>query len=103
MKELTEKTRAVAKKMPIQWSTPIRFIDLVEEIGELANALLGEWQEKPPLGRKDDVEDALCDILYDLLLLSHDFDIDLEKSYLKSLKKLDERIKKGEFDIKSKS
>jgi len=98
MKELTEKTRAVARKFPKQWSPPIRFIDLVEEVGELANALLGEWKEKPPSGIKSEVEDSLCDILYDLLLLAHDFDIDLKKSYLKMLEDLDKRIEAGKFD-----
>ena len=99
MKELTEKTRVVARKFPKQWSAPIRFIDLVEEVGELANALLGEWHEKPDSGIRSEIEDSLCDILYDLILISHDFDIDLKKSYLKMLKDLDKRVESGEFNI----
>lgn len=98
MKELTDKTRAVARKFSKQWSTPIRFIDMVEEVGELANALMGQWQEKPHNRIKATVEDSLCDILYDIILLAHDFNIDLEKSYLKMLKELDKRVGRGEFN-----
>jgi len=98
MKELSEKTIAIARKFPRKWSIPIRFVDMVEEVGELANALLGKWGEKPPATIRAEVEDSLCDILYDLILLSHEYDIDLRKSYLKMLSELEARLEKGEFN-----
>ncbi len=45
-----------------------------------------------------DVADALADILYDLILLARDYDMDLEKEYVEMLVSLEKRIKKGEFN-----
>lgn len=102
LKQLTAKTIVVNKKFKNwrKWDKKTRFINLVEEIGEIANAILVEEGKKPKrtLFKGNSLIDALCDTLYDLLVLAHQYGVDLEKEYLKMLKKLERRIKSGEFD-----
>lgn len=97
--QLTDKTIKVTKKFPVKWNKRTRFIDLVEEIGEIANAILVKEKQKPKatLHRDNSLPDALSDTLYDLLMLAYAYGIDLEKEYLKMLKRLEKRIKAGEF------
>lgn len=102
LKELTEKSKKIAKKFPkkFQWGQKERFIDLVEEVGELANAILVYEKNKPKkvLFKGNSIADALCDILFDLLVLADYYGVELEREYPKMLKRLEERIKKGEFE-----
>jgi len=97
--KLTDKTIRITKKFPIKWNKKTRFIDLVEEIGEIANAILVKEGQKPKktLHEGNSLPDALCDTFYDLLLISYQYGIDLEKEYLVMLKRLEKRIKAGEF------
>jgi len=74
-----------------------RLLDLVEEVGELANAVLVEEGHKSEGRRKADLKDSVCDVLFDLVLLAEQYGIDLGEEYGKMLKELEERIKRGEF------
>lgn len=102
LKQLTQETKAIVKKFPkkYSWNKKDRFIELVEEIGELANAILIEEKKKPKseLFRGNSLVDALSDILFNLLVLADTYGIDLDKEYPKMLKRLEERIKSGEFE-----
>lgn len=102
LRKLTEKTKKVSGGFPqrFQWDKKERFIDLVEEVGELANALLIEEKKKPQrvLHPGNSIADALCDLLFDLLLLADLYEVDLEKEYPAMLKRLKERIKSGQFE-----
>ena len=66
LKDLAEKSKRIAGKFPqkFQWGKKERFIDLVEEVGELANALLVDGKNKPlrTLHQGNSVADALCDL-----------------------------------------
>ena len=102
LKDLIKKSKKISKQFPkkFQWDGKERFIDLVEEVGELANAILVYEKNKPKrtLFKGNSVVDALCDILIDVLLLADSYGIDLDAEYPKMLKRLKRRIKKGEFD-----
>lgn len=101
LKQLTEKTKKIVKKFPkkFTWGKKERYMDLVEEVGELANAILVEEENKPKgvLFKNNSVADAICDLLFDLLVLADLYGVDLDKEYLKMLKRLEKRIKDGEF------
>jgi len=101
LKDLTQKSKKVAGQFPkkFQWQAKERFIDLVEEVGELANAILVQERNKPKrvLFKGNSITDALCDILFDLLVLADYYRVNLEKEYPKMLKRLEGRIKRGEF------
>jgi NTP pyrophosphatase (non-canonical NTP hydrolase) len=79
-----------------------RTLDLVEEVGELANAvLLVEKRKKVTPAHKQrsvtDIADALSDMLFNMVVLAEDYNIDLIKDYERMLVELKKRIKKGEF------
>lgn len=102
LKQLTEKTKKIVKKFPkkFTWDKKERFIDLIEEVGELANAILVEEEKKPKrtLFKNNSVADACCDLLFDLLVLADLYGVDLDKEYPRTLKRLGKRIKDGEFE-----
>jgi NTP pyrophosphatase (non-canonical NTP hydrolase) len=102
LKALTKKTMQVNKQFKNwkSWDTKTRFVDLIEEIGELANAILTKEKAKgsKPGRQKEGFKDSLCDCLYDILILAAEHNVDLEKEYLTMLSDLKKRIKSGEFD-----
>jgi len=99
IKKLQTQTKTIAQKFPKEFDKKTRFIDLVEEIGELANAILIAEKDKPKnrAFQLDGLKDSLCDVLADILLLASDYNIDLDIEYQKMLQQLEERITKGEF------
>ncbi len=48
------------------------------------------------------IANALGDILYDVMLLAEEYDLVLDDEYQKVLKELEERNKKGEFNVSEK-
>lgn len=80
-----------------------RLIDLVEEVGELAQAIhivegFKKTNDPKKSKTKEDVADAICDILYELILLAKDYQLDLPQEYQEMLVRLNERVDNGEFD-----
>ena len=99
LNEAVIKTKKVKDKMPGEpWGIYQRFNDLVEETGELANAIQVKEGWKTKNRAKADLVDSVCDVLYSIFLVAEHYDIDLEKEYSKVLKEIDARRKKGGFD-----
>ncbi|MFC1629803.1 MazG-like family protein [Patescibacteria group bacterium] len=97
--KLTKKTKKVAKKFPgKQWKPEIRTLDLVEEIGELCNAILIKEKHKGEKRAKIDLTDSIVDILFDLVLLADYYKIDIDKEYSKMINDIEKRQKRGEFN-----
>ncbi len=102
MKNIIDNTRKIVETFPQKMGVEERFIDLVEEVGELAQAILitrGKKYTNDPRKQKtiEDVADALSDILFNLIVLADGLEIDLEREYQQMLKRLQERLDKGEF------
>ena len=93
------RTRQVADKMPPpKWGAHQRFVELVEEVGELANAIQTEEGYKTSKRKKSEIVNSVCDCLYELFLIAGIYNVDLEKEYPEVLKEIDERRKQGEFE-----
>lgn len=76
-------------------TTPFRLLDLVSEIGEVAKdaTKTSEYGESP-----DDLEvkrDEIGDVLFSLLAVSNDLDIDAEKAFQEAMEKYERRISDG--------
>ena len=98
LKDLSKKTLKISKTFGgPEWSAEARLIDLMEEVGELSNAILVKEGYKNKKRAKAELEDSLCDVLYELLILSELYGIDLEREYVNKLKRLEQRIKQREF------
>ena len=101
MDKLQEKTIDLAKDFSGLKKKEHIFMDLIEETGELATAIL--YTEKIKKGKnngklsRDDIADALADMLFDMFLLADKYDIDLNKEYQRIIERLKMRVKKGEF------
>lgn len=100
--ELIEMTRHVNATFEHQMDARDRMLDLVEEVGELAQALLiveGRKKTNDPAKQKtkEDIADALCDVLYNLIILSQDYKLDLPSEYQAMLDRLQVRVAQGEF------
>lgn len=107
MKPLTlnqaiEKTKEVTVHMPNAkgWTIHTRFVELVEEVGELANAIQTEEGYKTEKRRKSEVINSVCDSLFELFSIADYYKIDLDKEYPAVLEEINERRKSGEFDPK---
>lgn len=85
-------------KSPKEWTSHNRFAALVEEIGELANAIQTTEGYKSNKRKKSEIADSVCDILYEVFMMASVYKVDLDKEYPKVLRQLEERIKAGEFD-----
>lgn len=95
--ELIKQTKKVHRKFPRKWDKKTQFINLVEEIGELANAILLKSSDKPEKRRRADLEDSFADLLFALIVTAEEYEIDLEKSLKQTLDAIEKRQKKGEY------
>ncbi len=101
LNEAVRETKKVCSSIPTPkgkgWDAKTRFIDLVEEVGELANAIMLEHGDKAEKRRKAELIDSVCDTLFDLLMLADAYGIDLDKEYPKVLEQITNRVKDGGF------
>lgn len=104
MKELQKRTDSLNKKFektlpgPIgKWDARTYLIDLMEEVGELSNAILVKDGNKSSKRKKSEIDNSLADIQFALFMLANRYEIDLENEYEKVLDELEERLERGEF------
>lgn len=100
--ELIKRTRELTRRFGKQLDKRDRLLDLVEEVGELAQAVLIVEKRKtmkdPAKQRAvEDVADAICDSLFDLIMLAEEYGLDLGKEYGEMLDRLEKRLDSGEF------
>ncbi len=98
MKKITERVQKIAKLFPNAMNKEQRFINLVEEVGELANAIAIVEKHKSKKRKRSDLRDSFADTLYNLIILASLYDIDLEKEITLMLNRLEQRIHNHEFD-----
>ncbi len=99
LNEAVKSTKEVSEAMPGEkWGIYQRFNDLVEEVGELANAIQVKEGWKTKNRAKSDLVDSVCDVLYSIFSVAATYNIDLDKEYPEVLKQIDERRQKGDFD-----
>ncbi len=99
LSEAVVKTKKVSEAMPgKKWGIYPRFNDLVEEVGELANAIQVKEGWKTKNRSKAELIDSVCDVLYSIFSIAAIYNIDLDKEYPKVLGQIDTRRKNGDFD-----
>lgn len=79
------------------WTKEAWTIDMVEEVGELCNAVLVSEGHKNPKRAKAELADSFCDILFDLFVLADLYKVDLDSEYHAMLARLRERQQSGDF------
>ena len=99
LSQAVTKTKKASDNMPGEkWGVYQRFNDLVEEVGELANAIQVKEGWKTKNRAKSELIDSVCDVLYSVFSIAAIYNIDLDKEYPKVLEHIDTRRKKGDLD-----
>lgn len=80
------------------WTIHNRLAELMEEVGELANAIQTDEGFKSKKRKKSDLTDSVCDVLFEIFSISAHYNVDLDKAYPEVLKQINDRRKAGEFD-----
>ena len=103
LKDYQKKVKELAKKFNFNWSNYVQYIHLIEEVGELGEALtVHKGDRKAGSGEKaladhNDLEEEFGDVIFTLLELGNQLNFDLtatlEKSFERYTKKLN-RLKR---------
>lgn len=101
-RDLIEETMNLDRQFPIRYSTQDHFMDMVEEVGELSQAMqISSGRKVTAVVQKqrtqEDVVDGLCDVLFELIRLAEKLGVKLDQEYPKVLQQIKERVEKGEF------
>lgn len=80
------------------WTIHNRLAELMEEVGELANAIQTDEGFKSKKRKKSELIDSVCDVLFELLSIAAHYKVNLDTEYPKVLKQIDTRRKNGEFN-----
>ncbi len=63
------------------WPVEVRCLDLAEEVGELARAVLVTEGRKGSAAPAEEVAEALCGVLVDVFALADHYHVDLDELY----------------------
>lgn len=98
LNQAVKETQECYSRFPQKWPIHARLADLMEEVGELANAIQVQEGYKSKKRKKSDLINSVCDVLYSVFLVASHYNIDLDKEYPLVLKEIDDRRKSGGFD-----
>ncbi|KKR72716.1 MAG: Nucleoside triphosphate pyrophosphohydrolase MazG [Candidatus Roizmanbacteria bacterium GW2011_GWB1_40_7] len=102
LRDYQKEVEELTIKFNFNWSTYVEFIHLVEEVGELGEALTvhhGDRQEgdgQQALADHNDIEEEIGDILFTLLALTNQLNIDSSNSLEKAFKRYKGKIIKSQ-------
>lgn len=99
IKEAAKFYEEMKKRYPdVRWEVEHFTIDLMEEVGELANAILCERGHKFKNRQKSTIEDAIFDTLFDLFMIANEMGVDLEEAWENGLREMYDKLYSGSFD-----
>jgi NTP pyrophosphatase (non-canonical NTP hydrolase) len=92
MKEEQDRVAEFMEKHELGGTTAFRLLDLVSEIGEVAKDATksSDYGESPE--DLDVKKDEIGDVLFSLLAVSNDLDIDAEEAFEEAMEKYERRI-----------
>lgn len=97
-KQLQEAVRELSVRFPNKWDEKTHFVNLIEEMGELGNALLIKNGDKSTKRKRAEYEDSFADIFFSFIMMANDCDVDLEKVLTTMLDELKVRIDNDEYE-----
>jgi len=99
LNEAVDSTHKVISQMPGEkWGPYQRLGDLLEETGELANAIQVKEGWKTEKRAKSELVDSVCDVLFSVFGIAALYNINLDTEYPKVLEQINNRRANGEFD-----
>lgn len=85
-------------KFPNKWDLKTHYIDLVEEVGELGNAVLVETKSKSAKRQRAELQDSFADVLFELVMMADEAGVDLEEAITQMLTELKHRQENRDYD-----
>lgn len=94
LKQAQKITKDWIGKKGFKWSAYAAYCHLVEEVGELGEAHGEREAGSGELGYADhsDMEEELADVLFSIMDIANRYDIDLEESFKKTMKRYDKKV-----------
>lgn len=96
--DLKQRILEVHDKFPRKYDAKTEYVNLVEEVGELANAILLESGDKPEKRRRAELADSFADVLFALVVTAESYKVDLEKELVQTLGEIDNRLQEKEYE-----
>lgn len=96
--EITKEVLIAGQKFPNKWDLKTHYIDLVEEVGELGNAILIETKSKSSKRQRAELKDSFADILFELIMLADEAGINLEERITTMLQELKLRQENHDYE-----
>ena len=97
LRDLQATVEIVAGGFNRSWSATSCFVDLVEEVGELANALLVATDQKDRKRQKSELTESAGDVAFSLLMFCAASGVDLEGSLVSVIADIQDRQQRSEF------
>ncbi len=94
MKNMQEIVKEMIKEYNLESSVEIKFIDLISEAGELGKEILkGNNYGKKEFVKTDNLELEIGDVLFSLICIANELNIDLTVAFDKVMEKYNSRFK----------
>lgn len=78
-----------------KWNREEIFIGMVTDIGELGQLVLAHEGVRKVEKLQENIEHEISDLLWGVLVLANEYEVNVEGVFLKNMKALEERIKNG--------
>lgn len=95
--QLCDAVLETGQRFPNKWDLKTHYIDLVEEVGELGNAILVESGDKSIKRKRAQLNDSFADVLFELIMMSDEAGVDLEQALSEMLTELKVRQENQEY------
>ena len=86
--QIIQEVLEAGDRFPNKWDLKTHFIDLVEEVGELGNAVLIKTGSKSRKRQRAELKDSFADVLFELILMADEAGVDLEEVITQMLSEL---------------
>lgn len=81
------------RKFGRKWSKIELYISLVSDIGDLSRLILAKSGVRDVVNVDKKIDHEFSDLLWGVLVLAKEYDVDIEQAFLKNMRQLEERIK----------
>ena len=98
LEQYQKEVAELVKKFNFNWSTYVQFIHLVEEVGELGEALtVKQGDRKAGSGEKaladhGDIEEEIGDVLFSLIDLANRYNLNLDRIVEETFKRYQKKL-----------
>lgn len=102
IKDIQKITKEWVNQKGFKWTSYAEYCHLVEEIGELGEALTVQHGERQAgsgsQGHADhsDMDEEIGDVLFSTIVMANRYNIDIEKCFNNTIKRYDKKIKERE-------